>query len=532
MELTDAQRGALLYPMLFLSAFVFIFASMNRAASIYDEGLILTGAMRVANGEIPHRDFYANYGPAQFYVVAALFKLFGPSAMAERLWDFVVKAAIATLSFAAVRRCCRAAGAFVAYIACLIWLGAVASPGFPLFPAILFSLAATLTVASIVAPGERGALHRGRAVLAGGFLGLTALFRYDVGGLVGIALMAMLMVAAARGGNRFLRTLESPPWLFAAGALAVFGPVALAYLLAGGPINAFIHDVFYASTYYPQTRRLSFPSLNALWSAPLESMVYLPPAVVAVAISSITSGRSGRSLGWTIAVFAALCVAMYLKGWVRISSIHTTGAVVVALILLPVLWTHTNGAPMRRALVLACSALAAVPMFFALKVSVRTAEGNLPFVADFLLRGVAACEAQAQLRPIACLRIDEARTSVIQFVVERVPEGERLFAGTTRHDKIFINDNLIYFAAQRLPATHWHHYDPGLQTRADIQNEMVAELERRAVRYVVLSPEWDNVMEPNASARSSGITILDDYIRLHYEKVEQYGPISILARRK
>jgi hypothetical protein len=61
---------------------------------------------------------------------------------------------------------------------------------------------------------------------------------------------------------------------------------------------------------------------------------------------------------------------------------------------------------------------------------------------------------------------------------------------------------------------------------------MVAELERQAVRHIVLSSEWDNVMEPNASARSSGVTILDDYIRLHYEKLEQYGPISVLARRK
>ena len=148
MNLTRAQRAAILYPALFLCGFVFIFAAINRFASIYDEGLILTGAMRVARGDIPHRDFYANYGPAQFYVVALLFKLFGPLAMAERLWDFAIRAAIATLSFAAVRSCCRPAAAFIAYIACLIWLGAAGSPGFPLFPALLFSLAATLLVAS------------------------------------------------------------------------------------------------------------------------------------------------------------------------------------------------------------------------------------------------------------------------------------------------------------------------------------------------------------------------------------------------
>jgi hypothetical protein len=528
MKLTDTQRGALVDPTLFVSAFLFIFATMNRFGSIYDEGLILTGAMRVANGEIPHRDFYANYGPAQFYVVALLFKLFGPSAMAERLWDFAIKAAIASLSFAAVRSCCRPAAAFVAYVACLIWLGTFGSPGFPLFPAILFSLAATL----LVTPSGGKQPQPARILLAGGCVGLTALFRYDVGGLMGAALMALLIVAAARRGNRFWRTPASPPWLFAAGALAVFGPVALAYLLAGGPIGAFIHDVFYASTYYPQMRSLPFPSLAALWNAPTESMVYLPPAVVAMAFASLASGRNGRSLGWIIAAFAVLCVALYLKGWVRMSALHTSGAIIFALMLLPMLWTHARGASMRRAVVVACAALAAVPTFFALKATVRAAEGNLAFVADFLLRGAASCNDPAYLRPVACLQIGEARAAVIRFVVEHVAKDERLFAGTTRHDKIFVNDNLMYFAAQRLPATHWHHYDPGLQTRADIQNAMVAELERQAVRYVILSPEWDNVMEPNASALSSGVTVLDDYIRLHYEKVEQYGPISVLARRK
>jgi hypothetical protein len=528
MNLTDTQRGALLYPALFLSAFLFVFATMNRAASVYDEGLILTGAMRVGHGEIPHRDFYANYGPAQFYVVALLSKLFGPSVMAERLWDFAIKAALATLGFVAVRSCCRPAAAFVAYVACVIWLGKFGTPGFPLFPAILFSLAATLLLAS----SEGNGLHRTPIVVAGGCIGLTALFRYDVGGLAGAALMAVLIVAAVSRGDRFWRTPSSPPWLFAAGAVAVFGPVAVAYLLVGGPIGAFIHDVFYCSTYYPQMRSLPFPLLDKLWKAPIESVVYFPPVVVAVAIALAASGRSVGSLGWIICAFAALCVALYLKGWVRMSVIGTSGAIIVALILLPMLWKYTNGEPTRRAFVVLCAALAVVPTFFALMAAVSTAQGNLPFVANFLLRGAAGCAAPVHLRPVACIHVGEARAAAVQFVVANVPKDERLFAGTTRHDKIFVNDNLIYFAAQRLPATHWHHYDPGLQTRADIQNDMVAELERQSVRYLVLTSEWDNVMEANASALSSGVTILDDYIRLHYERIEQYGPISVLARRK
>ena len=83
-----------------------------------------------------------------------------------------------------------------------------------------------------------------------------------------------------------------------------------------------------------------------------------------------------------------------------------------------------------------------------------------------------------------------------------------------------------------LPATKWAQFDPGLQTTAGIQNEMTSKLEGKKPRIVVLESDWDNVNEPNVSALSSGVTVLDDYIRLHYETVRQYGTISVLARRE
>ena len=69
---------------------------MSRRPVVYDEGLMLTAAMRVAAGQIPHRDFYANYGPAQFYLLAGLFKLFGETILVERLYDIVLKALVVT----------------------------------------------------------------------------------------------------------------------------------------------------------------------------------------------------------------------------------------------------------------------------------------------------------------------------------------------------------------------------------------------------------------------------------------------------
>jgi len=60
---------------------------------------------------------------------------------------------------------------------------------------------------------------------------------------------------------------------------------------------------------------------------------------------------------------------------------------------------------------------------------------------------------------------------------------------------------------------------------------MVGELQTRQPRYVVLSSEWDDVEVPSESARSSGVTVLDEYIRTNYHAVAAFGPISILERR-
>ena len=80
----------------------------------------------------------------------------------------------------------------------------------------------------------------------------------------------------------------------------------------------------------------------------------------------------------------------------------------------------------------------------------------------------------------------------------------------TKHDRIFANDNIIYFGAQRPPATKWSHFDPGLQNNYEIQVEMVHELEINAPPYIVLDSEFEHVREPNESSRSSGITLLDE----------------------
>ncbi len=68
-----------------------------------------------------------------------------------------------------------------------------------------------------------------------------------------------------------------------------------------------------------------------------------------------------------------------------------------------------------------------------------------------------------------CFLPEDYRIQAIEFIQSHTRPDQTLFVGVTRHDKIVANDNLTYFATHRLPATRWSHFDPDLQTSAEIQ---------------------------------------------------------------
>ncbi len=83
----------------FLASLAALFIGMNPALNLYDEGLVLVGAERVFNGEVPYRDFWTMYGPGQFYLTSLLYSLFGISDLVLRFSDIAAKAAIVALAY-------------------------------------------------------------------------------------------------------------------------------------------------------------------------------------------------------------------------------------------------------------------------------------------------------------------------------------------------------------------------------------------------------------------------------------------------
>lgn len=546
-----AQSGARLRSIclmsiaVFLAAFLFLFLGMDRQCGLYDEGLVLVGAMRVAAGNVPHRDFYANYGPAEFYILAGQFKLFGPSVLVERIFDLSVKAGVVTACFAWCAVYCRKSIAIMTALVCWSWLYSLSFYGPPTTPALLLSLAGSGLFLSAYTHSK----FNWRMPVAGALTGLTALFRYDIGiGLLGahLCFIAIRAFTANRAVRWNLRSAILPFCLYIAGIAIVFVPPALMYL-AVAPVRSFLFDiVVYPSKYYARARNLPFPGLHPMSAL----VVYLPIIVMGLLLALLLMKYGARKQDSSqtllsfdqgtkifFVLFGLLIPVFYCKGFVRITPIQMFLSIAPSLIVLGVLLEHTNKYNFAfRSLVAfgvifsvgtaACALIRKSQVLFLEHTSVLAELISPPGPAS--IRNLTSwCGTPNPLHKGLCFIVDADHIEAINFIDSHTEPNDELFIGLPHHDKIWANDILTYFAAQRVPATHWYHFDPDLQTRADIQREMIQDIQSKPVPYILLDSEFDNSHEPNDSSKSSGVTLLDDFIRTNYHQVRSFGELSV-----
>jgi hypothetical protein len=533
-------------------AFAFLLLAIQRdldVSSIYDEGSMLVGAMRVADGEIPHRDFFTLYGPAQFYVLASLFKLFSPSILCERLWDTFVRALAATFVFLIVDKWGARREAYFAYCASLIWLSFFASYGYPVFPALLFALISAFFLLHVLEGGRRAVM----LLASGASVGLVALFRYDIGFVTFITETSVVgaYVLTQENTREKLVVLGRILLLYSLGFVAICLPVVVGYLICA-PLADFLFDIVsYSNEYYVRMRSLPFPTWHELVGSPNQIAIYLPIVAWAATLVVLLHANVSRptvplehtksqssNAHWMIILFGALSVAFYLKGAVRVSVLHMALSIIPALVLLAMVVKHrSKGDKTTAAIIWVCIFVAAVPTLNSAR-TVRSRVGqNIEFMRSSMWNAteeqtkVGSCLVPSGFERIACFKLDKDRIDAARFLREHTNDNEVFFSGLTRHDKILINDMMLYFVAKRQPATKWDLFAPGLQTTAAIQNEMVSELESKKPRFIVLESDWDDWKEPNDSAVSSGVVILDYYIQNYYDFAVNFGTVYVLQRR-
>jgi hypothetical protein len=535
-------------PIVFLIAFAILLLLMPRDLFVFDEGIVLVDSIRVFQGDVIHRDFYSIYGPGQYYVVGALFRLFGQQFIVERLYDITIRSLGIVALFVILRACLSPITVLTFTALGGLWMiHTLDAPIYPAYPCIPLSLLGTyLLIGTPTRPISVRSL-----VGAGATAGLCALFRYDVGFL-------QLVAHAAAIGWRSWRTMPAADrrryWFkamatYSAAAALAFSPAAI-LILANSAIDGFIADVIdYPAKYYARMRSLPFPGLWGFWMHPMKIGLYFPLAAGGLTLFELLrfmrdrrahippaiSGDDEGQMNCLIA-FGSLSLLFFLKGMVRINEIQMLPAIVPALIVFAVVTSRgwRSGIRLRAATVLG-ALVVLVPSIDALKEQVgHSYRAKDRAVVQWLAARIGLIEPlpdtetacrTAATTGIAKLLPDYVRA--VNYLDAYSRPDERILIGLKRHDIVPGNAMALYFVANRRPATHWAEYDPGQQTRADIQLQMIDELKRYAVRWIVRDGSFDYHNEPNDSSKSSGVKLLDHYIDQNYREVAASGKVSI-----
>ena len=558
------MKSNILFPLIvFLSSLALLLVGIDQTAlNILDEGVVAYGAERVLGGEVPYRDFWGVYGPAQWWVVAALFKIFGPSLLVERIWDILVRAAIAMISYLTVSLLATKRLAVIAWLLTLGWLWVSGFYGYPLLPAALFTmLSAYFFIKVLLEPRYVSMLF-----VAGVFVGVTACFRHDIGFYVffveGISLAILHIVEKRKSSFDGMTTSLSVRrgFLFlCSGICLVALPVAV-YLLYQVPLSDLWNQlIVFPATVYPAMRNLPYPSLvkfiNAipeLFARGYSGLLYISNmlafyfhffvlAVSAVFVLRTGSGEmSERYDGrWKAIVFLTLLIAvLFLKSLVRPHQVHLIQVTVLSIVLSAVLLTSFEGSARRVAALLIGLLLAGMAAYPLLRAStdigtaiavMNSALAHEKGITEYAIRYWQEFATKGPERA-RHFRIAADQAQAIKFVQRHVAKNDKIFVGSGRHDITIYSDVMFYFLSGRRSGTKFHELHPGLTTTFDVQRQMVDELIANKVAYVVIYRGADNIREPNDSAKSSKVYLLDKFLSNEYTERARFGAYSIMAK--
>ena len=486
---------------------------------IYDEGLLLTHAWMVSEGSVPFRDFYSVYPPGVYYLISGFWKLVGESVSAIRLLGFVIHAVIAVCAgrlagLATGRRFSPLASGMV-----LLWLSPLALQPYAWLVAMgVGFVTACLAVGSaetLLASPERAG--RVAPFGVGMMLGLVSAFRHDFFIYLVTGLLALLVIA--RLARRItLPQLVSTAAPLMAGTAAVVLLVWVPTLVFGG-VDTTMGDLYFNLSRYVMPGREHSLTLDG----PTPISVVMSGMLLCLAAPLVSTG-----LAWLARDCPRQLVAMLFLGVLSLASFpqmlrrfdgwHILYAAPPAVALFSAL-AERFAAKTQSAVAFRGPVTAALMLFLAWPIIPRASEWARLRLPPF--RGREAGMPAYQL---------EWKREVLAFIASHSGPGEPIFVGNSQHRRANFNDLTLYYLAERPGATRYLQFDPGQVTRAEVQHEMIAQLEARSPKVVVLL-EGGYSPEPNESLLE-GATLLDDYIQSRYEVVGTSGVYRMLLRRR
>lgn len=518
---------------LFLAAFAYLlygYQYFDAATFHYDEGIVAYGAVHILNKEVPYKDFWTLYAPGVFYVLAVIFKIFGISIKVTRLLAIGVLSLTVCGVYLFIKRLCTRALGFLAFLFCLAWLKYYMVYNRPGQLAILFFILCCFPLLSFMNSGRNRWL-----IVTGALSGIIFLFRQDFGfyffaSIFLVVLFRQLNHFKDRGRKeKFNLILKNESGLFLGYLIAVI-PFFI-YFIARSAFKEFINDaIFFPIFIYPKVRNLPFPALEAK-----NFIFYLPLFIFIPAISRLLfydwKAKVEKTDAWLILflLFSGLGLFNYTN--LRVCTSHLLPTMIPAILLFILLladFLNKSGkkalSKVNKRIILSVLFLGS---FILLYLSVKPSIVKLKYLAS---RGAAARLDITRAQGFYDDSSDaQSLALAVRYIQGNTDRNEKIFIGNSRHDRLVNSDVMFYFLSERNSATKYYELHPGLTNTERIQKEIINDLVKANVRYIILWSGRENVNEPNESSKSSGVLDLDNFIKKNYRTRKVIGSYVILS---
>jgi hypothetical protein len=468
------------------------------AGSAMDEGAVLAYATRILDGDVPMRDFQTFYGPLNPWLVAGVFKVFGPSLIAERAVGLAYRLVLAGAVLYLVRR--RGPGA----MACAGLVLALLLPGQGTWAWSSYGALAFVTLAVALADARRPAL-------AGLAAGVAVLMRFDW----------ILAVA-----------LASLPYMWA-GSWRDRRRLAFGFVLGAGAY------VPYLAVVGPSKVRLMLEQLRATEPGrhlPLPQWNYFPGDLLALTLAAtalllvlgVLRRRTGE--GRTFLAGGLLGVATLPSVFARADGVHVVVAAAVPLALMasaaPVLVEEVRPVLARVRPQLRVLVLAAVGLFaLSLVGPWLRDERYTPLLNTDDLQAYTVSHDGRSFRLANDATVQTAEAALRRTDTLTKP-GDRVFVGPVDLRRTNYADSFLYYLLPRLrPASYYMELNPHTANRP---GSGLAEQLRRA-DVLVLTTAYDLWFERNSS-REYGSALPNRIVREQFCGRGTFGFYRVLER--
>jgi hypothetical protein len=494
-------------------------------AQYYDEGILLTDAHLLLHGQFPYRDFYSNYPPGIFLVIAGLWKLVGVSVIAYRWLGLSFHLVIAALAGRLAGRISGRRFAALAAGLTLAWIEKLQAAPYAYLAALALGLAfIEIALRALERPSSRALW-----LLAGLALGAMSAFRHDLF-LIFVAILAVL--GSWRWWRKDFRLPRESLWCVGGATIPILALWIPTFAIAGPGRVA--DDLYFDQVRYVlPARTLPLPSL----ASPREVAGVELPAFVAdpiaggVVLALLGFGAGcialvrAREASLPLALVLALSSASIPHMLGRTDDPHTLYVATPSIVLLVGIGDEIARRPWAGTSV--PRALRAAPLaVFGAWLLIPQRETIFPLRPP----SFAAAPEQTLPRyaPVQADRLSERRAA-LEFVDAHTRSGDPIYVGLFSHRRAMGNEVDLYFLLDRIGSTRYMQFDPNVVTRADVQEKMIEELERVRPAIAILT-ELEVWYEPNLSSQL-GSPLLDQYLHSKYRLMRAVGTYRLLLRK-